>query len=144
MVEDANEELDALNSFDPANTVIIDKRYSEELKEFIKDSSATINLDLKSYKPNHLTYNLTNVVSDQLAVFSEIYYEKGWNAYIDNKVVPYFRANYVLRSMMVPKGTNQIEFKFEPSVYRIGETIALSSSLLLIILLSLVTYRELK
>ena len=104
LVEDANEELDALNSFDPENTVIIDKRYSGELKEFIKDSSATINLDLKSYKPNHLTYNLTNVVSDQLAVFSEIYYEKGWNAYIDNKIVPHFRANYVLRSMMVPAG----------------------------------------
>ena len=144
LVEDANEELDALNSFDPENTVIIDKRYSEELKEFIKDSSATINLDLKSYKPNHLTYNLTNVFSDQLAVFSEIYYQKGWNAYIDNKIVPHFRANYVLRSMMVPAGTKKIEFKFEPSVYRIGETIALSSSLLLIILLSLVTYRELK
>ena len=144
IVENANDEIEALSSFDPSNIVIIDKRYSDKIKDFINDESAIINLDLKSYKPNHLIYNLKNVSSSQLAVFSEIYYKNGWNAYIDGKIVPHFRANYVLRAMMVPKGTTKIEFKFEPSSYSTGESIAYASSIFLLLLLGFVSYRELK
>ena len=144
IVENANDEIEALSSFDPSNTVIIDKRYLDKIKDFINDESAIINLDLKSYKPNHLIYNLKNVSSDQLAVFSEIYYKNGWNAYIDGTIVPHFRANYVLRAMMVPKGTTKIEFKFEPSSYSTGERIAYASSIFLLLLLGFVSYRELK
>ena len=144
IVENANDEIEALSSFNPLNTVIIDKRYSDKIKGFTKDESATITLDLRSYQPNHLTYNLKNVSSDQLAVFSEIYYKNGWNAYIDGKIVPHFRANYVLRAMMVPKGTTIIEFKFEPSSYSTGESIAYASSIFLLLLLGFVSYRELK
>lgn len=144
IVENANDEIEALSSFDPSNTVIIDKRYLDKINDFINDESAIINLDLKSYKPNHLIYNLKNVSSDQLAVFSEIYYKNGWNAYIDGTIVPHFRANYVLRAMMVPKGTTKIEFKFEPSSYSTGESIAYASSIFLLLLLGFVSYRELK
>lgn len=144
IVENANDEIEALSSFDPSNIVIIDKRYSDKIKDFINDESAIINLDLKSYKPNHLIYNLKNVSSNQLAVFSEIYYKNGWNAYIDGKIVPHFRANYVLRAMMVPKGTTKIEFKFEPSSYSTGESVAYASSIFLLLLLGFVSYRELK
>ena len=144
IVENANDEIEALSSFDPSNTVIIDKRYLDKIKDFINDESAIINLDLKSYKPNHLIYNLKNVSSDQLAVFSEIYYKNGWNAYIEGTIVPHFRANYVLRAMMVPKGTTKIEFKFEPSSYSTGERIAYASSIFLLLLLGFVSYRELK
>ncbi|MAO71228.1 MAG: hypothetical protein CMD02_01810 [Flavobacteriales bacterium] len=144
IVENANDELEALSSFNPLNTAIIDKRYTDKIKDFIKDESATINLDLKSYQPNHLIYNVQNVNSDQLAVFSEIYYKNGWNSYIDDKIVPHFRANYVLRAMIVPKGTTKIEFKFEPSSYSIGESVAYASSIFLLLLLGFVSYRELK
>ena len=84
------------------------------------------------------------MTSDQLAVFSEIYYEKGWNAYIDGKIVPHFRVNYVLRAMMVPAGTKKIEFKFEPTSYSIGESVAYASSIILLLLLGFVSYKELK
>ena len=144
MVKNANKELEALNSFDPAKTVIVDKRFQNKISEFTKNNSSTIILDQKSYKPNHLTYDLTNVSSDQLAVFSEIYYEKGWNAYIDGKIVSHFRANYVLRAMMVPEGTTKIEFKFEPTSYSIGESVAYASSIILLLLLGFVSYKELK
>jgi len=144
MVENANEELDALNGFNPSTTVIVDKRFSDKLTSFTKDESSTIKLDMKSYKPNHLTYNLTNINSDQLAVFSEIYYDKGWNAYIDGEKVPYFRSNYVLRSMIIPKGTTKVEFKFNPSSYSTGENVAYASSILLLLLLGFVSYKELK
>ena len=144
IVDNANEELNALNAFNPSTTVIVDKRFADTLPSFTKDEYSTIKLDMVSYKPNHLTYNLTNINSDQLAVFSEIYYDKGWNAYIDGKEVPYFRSNYVLRSMMIPKGTKKVEFKFNPSSYSIGESIAYTSSILLLLLLGFVSYKELK
>jgi len=143
-VKNANEEMDALNYFNPVTTAIVDKRFSETITDFTMNPSSTIVLNQKEYKPNHLTYNLTNINSTQLVVFSEIYYEKGWNAYIDGEIVPHFRANYVLRSMMVPVGTTKIEFKFEPSSYSTGETVAYVSSILLLLLLGFVSYKELK
>ncbi|MAC42225.1 MAG: hypothetical protein CMJ05_10630, partial [Pelagibacterales bacterium] len=77
-------------------------------------------------------------------VFSEIYYKDGWNVYIDGKKSDYFRANYVLRAMEVPAGNHTIEFKFEPKVYKIGEGISLASSIMLILLLVFVSFKELK
>jgi uncharacterized membrane protein YfhO len=67
-------------------------------------------------------------------VFSEIYYQPGWNAYIDGVLADHFRVNYVLRSMVIPAGDHQIEFKFEPSLFPVGEGIALASSALLLLL----------
>jgi uncharacterized membrane protein YfhO len=67
-----------------------------------------------------------------LAVFSEIYYPKGWNAYVDGRITPHFRSDYVLRAMVLPAGTHKIQFKFEPTVYSIGEKISLISSIILI------------
>ena len=144
MVENANEEMDALNSFNPETTAIVDKRFLNKIIDFSRNKSDSIWLDQSSYKPNHLTYILKNITSDKLAVFSEIYYEKGWNAYIDGKVVPHFRANYVLRAMMVPAGTTKIEFKFEPTSYSTGESVAYASSIILLLLLGFVSYKELK
>jgi uncharacterized membrane protein YfhO len=72
-----------------------------------------------------------NASKDQLAVFSEIYYEKGWNAYLDGKLTPHVRADYILRAMKVPAGKHTIEFKFEPEGYKKGESIALMGSIAL-------------
>jgi len=134
-VKNADEEINALTNFNPADTVIVDKRFEETLKGHTISRDSTSIIKLKEYKPNHLTYE-SNARVEQLAVFSEIYYAKGWNAYIDGKQAPYFRANYVLRAMVVPAGKHAIEFKFDPPVYRIGEKISLASSILLILMLA--------
>ena len=68
-------------------------------------------------------------------MFSEIYYKNGWNSYIDGKIVPHFRAELCSKIMMVPKGTTKIEFKFEPSSYSTGESIATQFNI------SLITFR---
>lgn len=133
LVNSADEEIEALDDHDLKETAIVDQRFAEQLndKSFQKDVTASITL--KSYEPNHLTYSY-NAGKEQLLVFSEIYYDKGWNAYLNGEQVPYFRSNYVLRSMVVPAGSGTIEFKFEPRVWVIGEKISFASSLLLILL----------
>ena len=98
------------------------KKYKNaRLKEDF-DDSGTIQLDV--YKPNYLKYTSNNS-GKGLAVFSEIYYENGWNAYIDGEKKEHFPVNYVLRAMRVPEGKHTIEFKFEPQVIQTGSTITL-------------------
>ncbi|HBR52839.1 MAG TPA: hypothetical protein DEA82_01100, partial [Flavobacteriaceae bacterium] len=89
-------------------------------------------IELIKHAPNHMVYE-ASTKSTQLAVFSEMYYKNGWNAYINEKPVDHIRVNYVLRGMTVPKGNNKIEFKFEPKVVQTGNTISLVSSLLLLL-----------
>ena len=147
MVNNADEEINALTDLVPTETAIYDKRFEDQVKGHIisKDSTATI--VLTDYKPNHLTYK-SETSKEQLAVFSEIYYAQGWNAFVDGKQAPYFRVNYVLRAMIVPSGTHTIEFKFEPKVYFTGEKIALASSVLLVLLalgsLGFMAFRNIK
>ncbi len=134
IVENANEEIDALNEFNPADEAIIDKRFENYVsgKSFNRDSAASISL--ASYHPNRLSYNY-QADAEQLAVFSDIYYEKGWKSFVDDEVVPHFRVNYILRGMVLPAGLHTIEFKFEPKSYFVGKKIASASSYVLILLM---------
>ena len=134
VVPDADAEIAALNTIDPASQVVVDNRFSEVLEGFspVKDTTATISLT--EYRANYLKYSSVSS-TEQMAVFSEVYYDKGWQAYVDGKPVPHFRANYLLRAMRVPSGNHVIEYKFRPKSYYIGEKISLASSLVLILLL---------
>ena len=96
------------------------------------DTRGTITL--QDYKPNYLKYQSDNL-NDGIAVFSEIYYENGWNAYVDGTLTEHFPVDYVLRAMEVPGGKHTIEFKFEPQVIKTGGTIALISSIGMLLLL---------
>jgi hypothetical protein len=132
IVQNADEEIDAMNNFNPSETAIVDQRFQEFIKgkKFNKDKSGSITLT--EYRPNDLKYS-AKASSEQLAVFSEIYYNKGWNAYIDGEHVPHFRVNYVLRALVLPAGEHTVEFKFEPQSYYMGNKISLASSILLIL-----------
>lgn len=134
LVENADEELSSLNEpdFNPAKLAIIDKRYSDQLSGFTASKDSSARIDFMEYKPNYLKYE-TEASVEQLAVFSEIYFANGWNAYVDGELHPHWRANYVLRSMRIPAGTHELEFKFEPKVYYIGEKISLAGSILLVL-----------
>ncbi len=132
--ENANEEIQLLDSLDTKKTAVINKEFLPKIpsQKIERDSTATI--ELFSYQPNHLVYE-ASTKSPQLAVFSEVYYPKGWNAYINGKPAEYFRANYVLRAMVIPAGNNKIEFKFEPKVIQTGSTISLVSSIIFLLIL---------
>mgnify|MGYP005988487729 FL=1 len=130
-VNSADDEIMALDSLKTKNEAVIDASKFDVKNNFEKDSLATIKLI--NYDVTTLTYE-SNSTKNQFAVFSEIYYKDGWNAYVDGELKPHFRVNYVLRGMEVPAGKHTIEFKFEPTVIKNGNTITLTSYFLLLII----------
>ena len=132
-VNNANEEIDALDSIIPTETAVVDPRFKDVLKgttESYKDSLSSIRLT--SYTPNRLTYE-TNNAQDGIAVFSEIYYPDGWHVTIDGQPAELARADYILRTMYVPAGQHTIEMRFDPTSLHVTEGIAYGALALLVI-----------
>lgn len=131
IAENADQEMKLVGEIDTKHEMVVDKEFaSVVLTKTTPD--ATAHISLKSYLPNHLVYEFESK-TDQMAVFSEVYYDKGWNAYINGQKVDYVRANYLLRAMPLKAGKYDVEFKFEPVSYSLGNTIALSSSVVMIL-----------
>ncbi len=141
VVANADEEMLALGVENLKTTAIIDEKSAQKLSKITIDSTAKINIEI--YEPNKLIYK-SEALTEQIAVFSEIFYDKGWNVYIDGEKAEYFRANYLLRAMVIPAGSHEIIFKFEPQSFKIGNNIAKASSILLIILLGIGIYTHKK
>lgn len=131
-VNNANEEIDALNDILPTETAVVDVKFKEQLKgvtEGYKDSLSTI--QLTSYEPNRLVYK-ASTPKDGVVVFSEIYYP-GWQATIDGQPVDIARADYILRAINVPAGEHTIEMWFDPQSIQVTESIAYAALTLLLI-----------
>ena len=144
LVEDPNAEILALNDFNPADTAIIDKRFASMVqgKNLERDSNSVIVMEhQKPYNPDYVVYK-TKTSKDQLAVFSEVYYEPDWIAYIDGKPADYFRVNYILRGMVIPAGEHKIEFRNEAPLMHKWDNITLAISILMLLVMagSLVWY----
>lgn len=133
-----NEEMKMLGEINTKKELVIDKSLSSLLPQTIKTDS-TAKISLTSYAPNHLVYHFDSK-TDQVAVFSEIYYDKGWKATIDGKDVPYTRVNYLLRGMALKAGNYDIDFRFDPSSYKIGNILALISSILLVLMIAVYAF----
>jgi hypothetical protein len=126
-VQSPDAEMAALTGLDARHTAVVDVQKFPQVKPATStDSSGTITLT--SYAPDALTYRYT-AAQPSTVVFSEIYYADGWQAFLDGKEVPHFRADFVLRAMQVPAGSHEIKFVFEPKEYAIGNTVSLISSI---------------
>lgn len=133
MVNSADEEMKAMDDFDSKKIAIYNAKAFNNTKLKATYEWDTLSaITLKTYKPNYLKYTSTNK-NDGLAVFSEIYYPHGWNAYIDGNPVEHVAVDYVLRALPIPAGQHEIEFKFEPQVIKTGSNIALLSSILMVL-----------
>jgi len=123
-VETPNQEIKAIGDIDNKKTAVIaaaDKEYFNG-KPVQADSTAVINLT--KYLPNELEFK-SQSKTPQLAVFSEIYYPHGWKMFVDEKEVPYIKADYLLRAVHVPAGNHNIRMIFEPEVIEKGKWISL-------------------
>lgn len=139
-VPNADAEMHALSSFTPKSEAIVDEQY-KSLVNIPANADTTATIKLLNYNPDHLIYQ-TASSTPQIALFSEIYYNKGWKMMVDSKETPYFRADYLLRSATIPAGNHKIEFVFHPASYYTGETISTASSVLLVLLLAGAVYKE--
>ncbi len=138
-----NEEIAAIENTDVKTTAIVNDEFRNVVGDFNPSSvSGTIKLD--SYKPNELVYSF-NSSKDELVVFSEIWTNKGWTLWIDGKESPLIRADYILRAAVIPAGNHEIMMRYEPKIWKVGNTIQFISSLILILGLIgaiVVTYRK--
>lgn len=145
-VNNADEEMTAMNAgslgdtammpnaWKAAQTAIIRNTFAAELNNatnFVKDSAAQIKLT--KYGLDDLSF-ASNNSHEGLAVFADIYYDKGWKAFIDGKETPIIKANYVLRALKIPSGAHKIEFHFHPDTYYKSNNIAMMSSILMYLL----------
>jgi hypothetical protein len=132
-VSTADEEMDALTDTHIRNTAIIRKSHEAEIP-FAPAPDSTASVKLIENLNDRISYQFQSK-SNQFVVFSEIYYPKGWDAYIDGKKSPYVRVDYVLRGMSVPAGSHTIEFRFEPQSYVTGNRISVIAAIVTYLLL---------
>ncbi|WP_421809309.1 YfhO family protein [Flagellimonas sp.] len=129
-VSSANEEIAALKDFDSKSEAVVNTTAYPRLTKNRYELDSLASIRLEDYRPNYLKYR-TNNSNEGFAVFSEMYYPSGWNAFIDGKPEPHYKVDYALRGMKVPAGTHEIEFKFEPKVVETGSQISLAACILL-------------
>src|SRR5690606_22311573 len=120
--------------------VLDESRFQVNDKAYVADSGK---IELTSYAPNRITYE-SNRQEKGFAVFSEIYYPKGWKVFVDGKEESYVRVNYVLRGMEIPAGKHQIEWKFEPESYIKGNMLSRIFSIIIAITIVLSVAFEFK
>ncbi|TQD40149.1 YfhO family protein [Haloflavibacter putidus] len=133
-VKNANQEILSLDTLQTKQTAVVNEKFLEYISKQNFNPSPKDSITLQSYQPNELVYTY-NIDSPQLAIFSEIYYPHGWKAFVDGKPIEHFRADYVLRAAVLPAGTHELVFKFDPEVVKTGSTITIISGVVLLLVL---------
>jgi hypothetical protein len=131
-VDTPNEEFDAIATTNLQHTAILHKEFQNQVGDYTFTDSIPGQIALTEYRPNKLTYSF-KASKDQLVVFSEIWSDTGWKLYIDGQEHPLLRANYLLRSALIPSGEHQIVMDYAPSIWKTGNTIQFVSSLIILL-----------
>lgn len=126
------QEMQAISSFDPRKEAFVHESFKNEMQISRLGNSSNAAIALVSYHPDTLQYEYTSP-TDAFAVFSEVYYEKGWKAYIDGEEAPIIRADYLLRGLQVPGGNHKISFIFAPKTVHISNLVSLIASIILVL-----------
>lgn len=130
-VATSDEEIAALSTIDNKREAVVDERFAHLLTATTSTADSTSYIDIVEYRPNYLKYNYY-ASGETFAIFSEIYYDKGWQAYIDGHPAEHFRADYILRGMVLPAGNHTVEFRFRMQDFDKISNITLVFSLLII------------
>jgi hypothetical protein len=129
VVDGPVQEFLALKGTNLKDTVVVDKTCAPSVAP--QPDSAS-NIKLIKFDNDAMEYE-ANCNGPQFAVFSEVYYPAGWNAYLDEKKVDYCKVNYLLRGLSIPAGKHTIKFVFEPASYKKGVNISFIASILILV-----------
>lgn len=141
VAEDADDEITKVGSLDPANEMVVDERYADQIDGFNFREAPDAAIAVETHLPNYIKYIYDSPLP-QATVFSEIHYDDGWTAYLDGVEVDYFRADYILRGMIIPEGAHEIEFKFEPSSYQTTNLVSTGFASLAILMFAFGVWRS--
>lgn len=145
-VKDNAQEMQAISSFDPAKEAFVHDEFKGKVNAARLGRPNNADIKLTSYHPDKLQYEYT-APNDVFAVFSEVYYEKGWKAYVDGEEVPIIRTDYLLRGLQLPGGNHKVEFVFDPQTMKISSILSLVGSIVLVLGLGgaiFISYRKKK
>lgn len=142
-VKDNSQEMQAISSFDPKKEAFVHEEFKSKInaERLMRPSNAEIKL--VGYHPDHMEYEYSSP-NDAFAVFSEVFYDKGWKAYVDGEEVPIIRADYILRALQLPGGNHKVSFKFEPQSHVIGDMLSLICSIILVAGAAFVIFKKVK
>ena len=130
------EEMNALNNFHPKDTAVANKVYANAVKYDANAFDSSANIRLIKNDNDYIQYESNNS-HNGFGVFSEVFYDRGWKAFIDKKETPVVKVDYVLRGLSIPSGKHNIEFRFEPMAYKTGSmTTSIFTVVLLLIILT--------
>jgi len=148
-VDTPNEEIDAIANIDLARTAILNKEFEQQVGNYRLTDSIIPQVTLEEYLPNKLTYRFKSALrhfdqaqqpqaqepqpDNYLVVFSEIWTEKGWKMFVDGQEQPLLRANYLLRSALIPSGEHEIVMEYAPKAWKVGNAVSFASSLIMIL-----------
>jgi hypothetical protein len=127
--------MDSLTYFHPKREAILFEADQNKIPfDPHPDTTATIQL-LKN--DNDVVIYRSESKTRQFAVFSEIYYNRGWRACIDNfdYQTPIIRTNYALRGLSIPAGRHIVYFVFQPQSYYLGKQIQWMANIILLLIL---------
>jgi uncharacterized membrane protein YfhO len=142
-VKDAAEEMRALDNFHPKDTAVVQEVFKSKMNNIPSTLNSEGSIQLVKNDNDLVTYKSSSA-ANQFAVFSEIYYDAGWKAFIDGKETPIIKTNYVLRGLPLPAGNHEILFRFEPQGYKTGRTLTTIFSILMMLLLGFGIFQEWK
>ncbi len=137
VVPTAEAEMNALHNLNPKDSAVVQQSFATSLQGLVIQADSSNSIRLSKYHPDKMEYEYS-AKTEQLAVFSEIYYpaEKGWKCYLNGQPAPdFFKVNYLLRGMRLPAGQNvKLEMRFEPRSFYLGEKISMAASLVALLL----------
>ncbi len=131
-VKNADEEMKAIDQFNPADTAFVQESFKASIP-FMPSADSTASIKLIKNDNDIINYEF-NAASNQFAVFSEIYYDAGWKAFVDGKESPIVKVNYVLRGLALTAGKHQVEFRFDPPLMKAGKKVSLAAHGILVLL----------
>ena len=143
-VKDNEQEMQAINSFDASKEAFVHEEFKNKIDDKRLSFANNASIKLTSYHPDRMEYEYS-APNDVFAVFSEVYYDKGWKAYVDGEELPILRADYILRALQLPGGNHKVVFVFDPPTMKISSTVSLIGSIVLVLGLIaglLVSYRK--